>query len=70
MNTVNPLHVTRRWFFRECGVGLGAIALADLLRESGQAASAQVDPLAPKQPQSAFRPACRRRRTRKAAKPM
>jgi Protein of unknown function (DUF1501) len=51
MNTVNPLHITRRWFFRECGVGLGAIALADLLRESGQAASAQVDPLAPKQPQ-------------------
>jgi Protein of unknown function (DUF1501) len=51
MNTVNPLHLTRRWFFRECGVGLGAIALADLLRESGQASSAQVDPLAPKQPQ-------------------
>jgi hypothetical protein len=45
------LRVTRRWFFRECGVGLGAIALADLLRQSGQAASAQVDPLAPKQPQ-------------------
>jgi Protein of unknown function (DUF1501) len=43
--------VTRRWFFRECGVGLGAIALADLLRESGQAAPARVDPLAPKQPQ-------------------
>jgi len=43
--------LTRRWFFRECGVGLGTIAVAELLRQSGQAASAQVDPLAPKQPQ-------------------
>ena len=23
--------VTRRWFFKQCGVGLGAIALGDLL---------------------------------------
>src|SRR5947209_14542031 len=27
-------HVTRRWFLRECGVGLGAIALRSLLSES------------------------------------
>ena len=27
--------LTRRWFFRDCGVGLGAIALADLLQASG-----------------------------------
>lgn len=37
---------SRRWFLQECGVGLGAIALQDLLR-----ASAPADPLAPKQPQ-------------------
>src|SRR4029077_9629895 len=40
--------VTRRWFFRQCGVGLGAIALGELLRQSGFAAPP--DPLAPKQP--------------------
>src|SRR5687768_5057788 len=46
--------VTRRWFFKECGVGLGAIALGSLLREqSGFAAAKQpqlLNPLAPKQP--------------------
>ncbi len=40
--------VSRRWFFEQCGVGLGAIALKTLLAESAQAA---VDPLAPKPPQ-------------------
>ncbi len=44
-------HVSRRWFFRDCGVGLGAIALAQLLGESGySAAPAGADPLAPRQP--------------------
>jgi hypothetical protein len=32
--------LTRRWFFRECGVGLGAIALGQLLNADSQAASA------------------------------
>src|SRR5665213_801845 len=41
--------ITRRWFFEQCGVGLGAIALQTLLAESAQAAN--VDPLAPKAPQ-------------------
>ena len=41
-------NLTRRWFFKECGVGLGAIALGSLLRESGTAAPATADPLAPK----------------------
>lgn len=36
----NPL--ARRWFLQQCGVGLGAVALRDLLQAS--------DPLAPKQP--------------------
>jgi hypothetical protein len=45
----DPKLVARRWFFRQCGVGLGAIALNELLRESGLAAPAQTDPLAVKQ---------------------
>jgi hypothetical protein len=44
----NPITRTRRWFFEQCGVGLGAAALGHLLRESGYAASR--DPLAPKEP--------------------
>jgi len=42
--------ITRRWFFRDCGVRLGAIALASLL---GNRSSALVDtrnPFAPRQP--------------------
>jgi uncharacterized protein (DUF1501 family) len=46
---VDPKLIARRWFFRECGVGLGAIALGDLLRHSAAAAPAVIDPLAPKQ---------------------
>ncbi len=37
-------YLTRRWFFRDCGVGLGSIALASLLGRKSQAAS----PLDPK----------------------
>src|SRR3954464_1340174 len=43
--------ITRRWFFQQCGVGLGSIALGSLL--SGQKALGAVapsSPLAPKQP--------------------
>ncbi len=45
----------RRWFFKECGVGLGAIALQSLLggmigTNSASAAPAFADPMAPKQP--------------------
>lgn len=42
--------VTRRWFFKECGVGLGAIALRSLLSESAMASVAGVNPLAPRKP--------------------
>src|SRR5690242_13191718 len=46
--------VTRRWFFRQCGVGLGSIALASLLEEEkafgAKTVSATNNPLAPKQP--------------------
>ncbi len=34
-----PLDISRRWFFQQCGVGLGTIALADLLTREGRAAS-------------------------------
>src|SRR5438477_2406859 len=48
----DPKLVTRRWFFRDCAVGLGAIALAQLLQENGWAVDSKdlSDPLAPKTP--------------------
>src|SRR5262245_732752 len=46
----DPKLITRRWFFEQCGVGLGAIALGQLFRQSGWAATAANNPLAPKQP--------------------
>ncbi len=44
--------ITRRWFFEQCGIGLGSMALGTLLGQSqaGAALSAPPDPLAPKQP--------------------
>src|SRR4051794_9584062 len=53
----DPTHVSRRWFLQECGVGLGALALGDLLRQGGYAATAATtsDPLAPKAPHFAPR---------------
>lgn len=49
--------VTRRHFFRRSGLGIGSIALASLLGESGVAGpvSAAVDPIAPRQPHFAPR---------------
>ena len=44
---------TRRWFFRECGVGLGSVALGSLLGGGDRRAAAAdrtADPLAPKAP--------------------
>jgi hypothetical protein len=49
----NPALVSRRWFLQECRVGLGALALLDLLGTSGPAAQgspALADPLAPRAP--------------------
>lgn len=45
-------NVTRRWFFKDCGVGLGAIALSKLLAENSAlaATAATNNPLAPKAP--------------------
>jgi hypothetical protein len=43
---VPPQTLARRWFLKECGVGLGAIALNQL--NGSRADAAAVDPLAPK----------------------
>lgn len=44
----DPKEITRRWFFEQCGVGLGAVALGHLLGRPARAASG--NPLAVKQP--------------------
>jgi len=42
-------HRTRRHFFQDCGVGLGSVALASLLKPQGlHGAASDKDPLAPK----------------------
>ena len=55
MNPTFSLEVTRRHFFRDCGVGLGKIALSGLLTEAFAAAppvprGAYATPLAPRKP--------------------
>jgi hypothetical protein len=53
----DPHLVNRRWFLEQCGVGLGAIALGDLLKADGYAGgpgkSAADGPLVPKVPHHA-----------------
>ncbi len=44
---------TRRWFLKECGVGLAGLAALSLMRDSAAAAPAMANPLAPKQPHHA-----------------
>ena len=52
----DPRLVTRRWFFQQCGVGLGAIALGQLFSQKGYASLASdLNPLAPKKPHHAAR---------------
>ncbi|PWU19010.1 MAG: sulfatase [Verrucomicrobia bacterium] len=53
--------ITRRWFFRQCGVGLGSIALASMLDGSkamGAVAPKAANPLAPHAPH--FKPKAKR----------
>jgi uncharacterized protein (DUF1501 family) len=54
----DPKLITRRWFFEQCGVGLGAIALGALFRQQGWAASAMDNLLAAKKPH--FEPKAKR----------
>ncbi len=55
MNYHHDLHVerarllSRRWFLRDCGVGLAGVALAQLLQRSAGAVTAK-NPLAPRAP--------------------
>src|SRR3954447_24974730 len=65
MNCQSHLHrgwsrseITRRWFFQQCGVGLGTIALGQLFAQTGWATAANTNPLAPKQPH--FKPRAKR----------
>src|SRR5690242_11280697 len=55
----DPRQVTRRWFLEQCGVGLGAVALGQLLGVRGHAAEAvaatSLNPMAPKAPHYAPR---------------
>src|SRR6516162_3941741 len=54
----NPNLLARRWFLRDCAIGLGSLALMDLLAQDGHAAPALDDPLAPKKPH--FKPRAKR----------
>src|SRR4051812_28530432 len=47
---IPPQILSRRWFLKECGFGLGAIALKSLLQDYAVAATVRQDPLAPKKP--------------------
>lgn len=55
MNLFHDLHaakaryLSRRWFLRDCGVGLAGIAASSLLAKDGYAAASD-NPLAPKEP--------------------
>ena len=49
-------YITRRWFFKQCGVGLGSIALGSLLGANRSLAAtkpAATNPLAPRLPHHA-----------------
>lgn len=49
-----PREVARRWFLKDCGLGLGAVAIQAMLGKSASA-SASSEPLAPKMPHFAPR---------------
>jgi hypothetical protein len=57
----DPRQVTRRWFFEQCSVGLGAMALGQLLQQEGYATEANtakpaaLNPMAPRAPHYAPR---------------
>jgi len=52
--TLSPLHQqTRRHFFERCGIGLGSIALSEMLASESQAASPTGDPMAPRRSHNA-----------------
>src|SRR3954451_7606721 len=50
--------IARRWFFQQCAVGLGSIALGGLFAREGFGAPVLNNPLAPRQPH--FKPRAKR----------
>ncbi|MFI5457225.1 MAG: DUF1501 domain-containing protein [Isosphaerales bacterium] len=56
-SNADPRQVNRRWFLEQCGVGLGAIALGQLMQQEGYAAGSTqpslANSLAPKAPHHA-----------------
>ena len=46
----NSQQVSRRWFLNDCKVGLGAMALSQLMASSSLADPSSNHPLAPRQP--------------------
>lgn len=48
LHTEYARYLTRRWFFRECGVGLASLAATDLMVRQAEAAPAAQNPLLPK----------------------
>src|SRR5437764_1021629 len=53
MNELRPTPIARRHFLRECGVGIGKIALASLMTDAllpGARGAVSANPLAAKQP--------------------
>jgi uncharacterized protein (DUF1501 family) len=46
----DPKTLARRWFFQQCGVGLGSIAATQILGGTSAASDASLNPLAPKKP--------------------
>ena len=51
LNHERQRFLTRRWFFQQCGLGLGSVALASLLGDrAGAAAAAASNPMTPRQP--------------------
>ena len=51
LNHERQRFLTRRWFFQQCGLGLGSVALASLLGDrAGAATAAASNPMTPRQP--------------------
>ena len=50
LQQVRARYLSRRWFLRDCGVGLAGIAASALANDAAQAAPATGNPLAPRPP--------------------
>jgi hypothetical protein len=55
LRPVDAQSSARRWFIRDCGIGLGGMALANLLNSGAQAADSTSNPLSPRPPHIAGR---------------